>query len=99
MSRLYVETGERVEPSPLLGRQTETFGQGPDRRDRGVFKRSLSRLRIVRTLTPARSANSSWVSCACHRNPRNIAPNVWLPLLHPTRATTSATPTGDGEDQ
>ena len=47
---------------------------------RGVFNRSLSRLRIVRTLTPARSANSSWVSCACHRNPRNIAPNVWLPL-------------------
>ena len=38
--------------------------------------RSLSRLRIVRTLTPARSANSSWVSRARRRNPRNTAPNV-----------------------
>ena len=47
---------------------------------RGVFKRSLSRLRIVRTLTPARSANSSWVSRARRRNPRNTAPNVSLPL-------------------
>ncbi len=47
---------------------------------RGLLKRSLSRLRMVRTLTPARSANSSWVSRACHRNPRNIAPNVWLLL-------------------
>jgi hypothetical protein len=43
--------------------------------NRGVDDRSVSRLRMVRTLTPARSANSSWVSRARRRNPRNTAPN------------------------